>query len=205
MTDPKTASAANTPSERVRVAHGNVVNVRPIHSRGVTRIEIELPIESHIEATSLLYGKDVLIMGVKLGAGAAYGITDGTLPGAGTDSTAGGSSEGRATQSTPSAPGPSRGGLHKHEDTLDIVRWLGVRCASADFQDWLQVRNEAAAVEQVRLTCGVQSRADIPKSPAARRAFIEKIYRPFIASVGKLNGLSMTAEETVAAVSGLGS
>lgn len=57
-----------------RVGYGNVVNIRSIPTRSVTRIEIELPIESHVEATRLLFGQDVLVMPVKLGPAQAYGM-----------------------------------------------------------------------------------------------------------------------------------
>jgi hypothetical protein len=86
-----------------RVGYGNVVNIRSIPTRSVTRIEIELPIESHVEATRLLFGQDVLVMPVKLGPAQAYGmVSEGAHPdgnrGPADDDPAGEADEDDATQ-----------------------------------------------------------------------------------------------------------
>lgn len=170
-----------------RVAHGNVTNVKPIPTRGVTRIEIELPIEAHVEATSLLFGKDVLIVCAKLEA--PYGITDGSVPKTEPPQPKIGLA---GTAPRPIAAAPAqRMGLARHEDSIDVVRWLGVRCSAEDFQNFLAVRNEAAAVAKVREVCGVESRAHIPGNPAARRAFFTQIYHPFVRWSAQQHGLDM--------------
>lgn len=58
------------------LAHGEVVNVQQIRSRGVTRIEIEVPIESHVKATNLLFGKNALVIPVweRSGRQVAFGV-----------------------------------------------------------------------------------------------------------------------------------
>lgn len=168
-----------TANDLVRVAFGNVVNVRTIASRQVTRIEIDLPIESHIEATQALFGKDVLVVPANLPA-IDYGMTDGR----GNACAKGSSSQpgrpmGQAGPAESPRPARSSLGAVRSEDTLDIVRWLGARCTEDDFQDWLGVRTEASAVAKVREICGVSSRADIPSDRVARETFFRQIYRPF--------------------------
>lgn len=173
---PDSAAASGNEEAPARVAHGNVVNVRTIPARSVTRVEIELPIEFHVEATSLLFGKDVLIVGVKLPKAIPYGITDGA-PGVDLQSAR------RPASARPpsSVRAPVHGGLGHIEDGVDIAKWLGARCTEEPFQIWLGVRTEAGAASKVRALCGVRSRADIARSPKARAAFFEKIHRPFVA------------------------
>lgn len=70
--------------------------------------------------------------------------------------------------------------LGHHADTVDILRWLGARCREGDFQSWLGVRTEAAAVERVRSVCAVRSRTEMAHNPAARRAFFDRLFHPFL-------------------------
>jgi hypothetical protein len=187
--------------DSARVGYGNVVNIRSIPTRQVTRIEIELPIEAHVEATRLLFGQDVLVIPVKLGPTQAYGMVSGDeqapsegAPGAcsaqsdlavrqGTPAPVRSSAlAALATPATPFARSSVRASLSQEHARLDIVRWLGARCREDAFQDWLGVRTEAAAVERVREMCGVSSRSEIPSSPALRQVFFRDIHAPFLAS-----------------------
>lgn len=222
MPDPHKSTAANGASPSMaRVAFGSVVNVRPISSRAVTRIEIEIPIEAHIEATSLLYGKDVLIVPMTLPPTVPYGMADGAIPdvaepgaaahAASPEAPVSASSErtsaaspfsalaggkGRSSTTTPRASGTRSPMLGRREDAIDIVRWLGIRCNDKDFRGWLGVSDEAAAAHRVRELCGVTSRKEISGSLPARRAFFEQIYKPFIAHVAQSNGITVEDMET---------
>lgn len=218
MRDPHKHAAGDAGATIARVAFGSVVNVRPIASRAVTRIEIEIPIEAHIEATSLLYGKDVLIVPVALQPTVPYGMTDGTVPDVGSpgadgpqgsspanapasgspttagksafSALAGGktSSAGRTATIT-RAPGAGSPMLGRRDDAIDIVRWLGIRCNDGVFQEWLGAGDADDAASRVREICDVSSRKEISGSLPARRAFFDKIYKPFIAHVARLNGV----------------
>jgi hypothetical protein len=171
--------------DSARVGYGNVVNIRSIPTRQVTRIEIELPIEAHVEATRLLFGQDVLVIPVKLGPTQAYGMVSGNehAPSEGAPAPVRSSAlAALATPATPFARSSVRAGLNQEHARLDIVRWLGARCREDAFQDWLGVRTEAAAVERVREMCGVSSRSEIPSSPALRQAFFRDIHGPFLAA-----------------------
>lgn len=192
--------------DSTRVGYGNVVNIRSIPTRQVTRIEIELPIESHVEATRLLFGQDVLVIPVKLGPTQAYGMVSENEHAPSESAPEACSAQSAppvrhsapaavhnsalaalARSATPSARGSVRAGLSQEHARLDIVRWLGVRCREDAFQDWLGVRTEAAAVERVREMCGVSSRAEIPSSPASRQVFFRDIHAPFLAAQKQRN------------------
>ncbi|MDO5686458.1 MAG: hypothetical protein Q4G42_03590 [Neisseria sp.] len=45
-----------------QAAYGRVVQVKDVPSQQVTRIIVELPIESHVRATQVFYGQDVLVV-----------------------------------------------------------------------------------------------------------------------------------------------
>lgn len=185
--------------DSARVGYGNVVNIRSIPTRQVTRIEIELPIEAHVEATRLLFGQDVLVIPVKLGPTQAYGMVSGDehAPSEGSPGACSAQSEPAARQDARApvrssslaalASSSVRGSLRttrlsQENARLDILRWLGARCREDAFQDWLGVRTEAAAVERVREICGVSSRSEIPSSPALRQVFFRDIHTPFLAA-----------------------
>lgn len=195
-------------ADTVRVAHGNVVNIKSIPTRGVTRIEIELPIEAHVEATRLLFGQDVLVMASSMPSGTPYGIvSSGTTPvaEAGEDAPSTSADSGAARgasafsglarrpgERAPSerAQGERPSMLGRREDAVNIPKWLGIRCADASFQDWLEVRTEADAITKVRQICGVTSRSEITSNPMARDRFFREIYSPFIAHTALVNGVS---------------
>lgn len=59
----------------LELAYGEVVNVRNIPSRGVTRIEIEIPIDFHVPATAMLFNKRAIVLPWQLdGIRVTYGI-----------------------------------------------------------------------------------------------------------------------------------
>lgn len=181
---------APAPGRSMRCAYGQVVNVRPIHSREVTRAEIELPIESHIILTQLLYGKQVVMIAVNLPGAQKYGVTEWGAGGdAAPDQGAAGAGEpAAATPATSGTSGQRSGsafGLGRRRQGtgpvgVDVIRWLGARCKEAAFQEWLQVRTEAAAIERVRALCGVSSRSEIPTSDAAMLRFRRDIFEPYL-------------------------
>lgn len=107
--DPTCDGAPLPAATPVRAAYGSVVNIRSIPSRSVTRIEIEMPIEAHVEATRVLFGRDVFVLPAAVQAQDAstlpYGMTACGEP---ARSQAAGPAPGRAAGATsaarPSAP-----------------------------------------------------------------------------------------------------
>lgn len=61
-----------------------------------------------------------------------------------------------------------------------LSTWCALACKSADFQRFLGVTSEAAAIDVVRTRCGVQSRAEFDHDPAAKVRLDEVIRFPFI-------------------------
>ena len=62
---------------------------------------------------------------------------------------------------------------------FDMVKWAGARCTEHQFQSYLGVDCEQDAVSELRRICGIQSRRELATDPVARRAFMERIYRPY--------------------------
>jgi hypothetical protein len=58
--------------------------------------------------------------------------------------------------------------------------WSALACKNPEFWRFLKVDDEAAAVNAVRTRCGVQSRAEFDRDPAARARLDEVIRFPFI-------------------------
>lgn len=58
--------------------------------------------------------------------------------------------------------------------------WCALACEQELFQRFLGVDNAKAAADTVRTKCGLKSRAEIDKDPAARARFDEIIRFPFI-------------------------
>lgn len=184
--DPDTAtqeSSGDEPQE-VRAIHGCVCGVRAVPSRDISIISVEVPETAHVEVTQLLYGKEVIVIPVALGASKAYGVIKGA--GCGTDHTA----NARAGSATPPRPQPTvypsrqpgrlPGNIHIAEPyQVNPVRWVAMRCGEDAFQDFMGVRNEAAAADKVREICGIESRAELNSSPRAKEAFMTHIYNPF--------------------------
>jgi hypothetical protein len=178
-----THNTADTTASQVRLAYGSVVNVRSIPTRSVTRIEVEIPIEAHVEATRILFGQDVLVMPARLPG--TYGMTTGLVPDVEPAPSQEMTPEPEADAQPPSRLAASQvarsaqGGIGPRLHEVDIIRWLGARCREDHFQDWLGARTEAGAIERVRQLCGVESRSHIPQTQAARQAFFSQIYTPY--------------------------
>lgn len=163
--------------------HGYVALVRPVPARQVSIICVEIPEESHVEATSLLYGRDAIALPVALGASAPYGMLDpDRLPELNRPRR---DANDRRRQPSPAATprAPTAASAQRARPgapgQLNIARWLGARCTEEMFQSWLGVRNEAQASARVRAICDVGSRKDIPKSREATERFMRQIYEPF--------------------------
>lgn len=61
-----------------------------------------------------------------------------------------------------------------------LSTWCALACKNPTFWRFLQVDDEAAAVEAVRTRCGVQSRAEFDRDPEAKARLDEVIRHPFI-------------------------
>lgn len=61
-----------------------------------------------------------------------------------------------------------------------LSQWVALRCKEPLFWQFLEVQDEAAAVDQVRTRCGVASRAEFDRDPEAEARLHEVIRRPFI-------------------------
>lgn len=188
--DASSSSEAPSPlGESATLAHGHVTEVRPLPSRGVSVIKIELPEEAHVAVTELLYGQNALILPANLrqpnSEATPYGLVQssgqGTVhkPNPRAPSSPLSSSKPQSAFAGLSRRATSSSMFHIPTPQLHIVRWLGIRCAESDFQDFLGVRNEGRARERVCELCGVESRRDIPQSPESVKNFMDKIYRPF--------------------------
>lgn len=185
------------------LVHARVGQVRQVPSRMVTVIQLEVPNAEHVEITRLLHGRDAIILPVNLPAAAPFGILDAnklaavqgkpyaqekpsrkvSLRGQSADAANTGDTAQPASEADTDGSG-SRSGFSSAPVGLGrsagaITRWLGARCGEAEFQDFLQVRNEAAAIAAVRSMCGVESRADIPKSREAARLFMTMVHEPY--------------------------
>lgn len=155
-----TSSMANEQTVGQELVFGEVTTVRPVPSRGVTQIVIEIPSEAHIKATQLLFGRNAFIFageGVDLPFGVAV-LKDGHYQ---------------------SATAPKRTQSTATDDSLDITKWLGIRCKDADFQRFLQTDSYETTVDRVRDICQVDSRSDIQHIPEAKSRFLSQIYQPF--------------------------
>lgn len=171
-TRPAPAGAAE--SADIVAVHGRVSGVRALPSRGVSVISVEVPEEAHVEVTQMLYGRDVIVVPVALGATTPYGLVKGT---------------GKGAVHTPNpkagtASPPGLNSMFRLPAPLDLVRWVGARCSEDDFQDFLGARNEAQAAQAVRATCGIETRKELASNQQARRVFMEQIYHPFISANG---------------------
>jgi hypothetical protein len=60
-----------------------------------------------------------------------------------------------------------------------LSAWVALRCKDPLFQRFLGVADEPAAINTVRTKCGVKSRAEFDKDPAAKARFDEIIRHPF--------------------------
>lgn len=158
------------------VAYGQVVTVRPIPTRQVTQIVIEIPDNFHIAATSMLFGKNAFVLAATDKARGAFGVVPlGQMSGESPATEATPGATDRTTRTTTIA---SSGGLR-----IDVnpSQWLGIECQNAMFMSWLNVASSSAAAERVREICCVESRSEIAKSEKAKKLFAEKLYFPYVA------------------------
>jgi hypothetical protein len=61
-----------------------------------------------------------------------------------------------------------------------LSAWVALRCKDPIFQRFLGVADEPSAIDTVRRKCGVASRAEFDRDPAAKARFDEIIRFPFI-------------------------
>jgi hypothetical protein len=154
---------APTPPQEVRdMVYGEVVTVKPIPTRAVTQIVIEIPEEYHIQATTMLFRKNAFVFAGDLGLTMPFGVAK--L-----------GENGFQTQPLPEKAHPKR----DTESSLDIVKWLAFRCREGDFQRFMGCESEAQTIDRVREICEVDSRADIPLSTEATAKFMEHIFNAF--------------------------
>jgi hypothetical protein len=146
--------------EQTALIYGEVVTVKPIPTRQVTQIVIEIPEEFHIQATQLLFKRNAFILPCAEKtplAGATFGVT--TLG---------------AAMNPPPAPEPQ-----PERPKLNIPQWLAIKGQDHNFQQFLGATDAEDAARIVRERCRVESRADIAGDEHALRVFMQEIYTPF--------------------------
>lgn len=168
----KAASTAdNTDSidESTAMIYGEVVTVKPIPTRQVTQIVVEIPDEHHIAATQLLFGRNAFIMPCASKTqlqGMRFGVTTlGAMLNPPADP------EPTPAQRTPDGTSGA--------DIINVTQWLALRGKDENFHAFLGVDSEAAAADKVREICQVSSRAEIAADDDAYKIFLEQIYKPF--------------------------
>jgi len=152
---------------------GEVITVKPIPTRGVSQIIIEIPEEFHVKATEMLFRKNAFIFAGDPNLTIPFGVVK--LQGVDTEPLEQPAQAVRPTQS-------HRSGLYRKSDEIHVSKWLALRCKEDEFQNFLGCRNEAQAIDEVRTICEVESRADIQNSARAKDLFMKNIYTPFNAS-----------------------
>lgn len=156
-------------NEKLKMAYGQVVNIRPIPSRGVTRIEIEIPDEAHVAVTTLLYGQDAVVIpwtDMKRPA-IPYGLRQMSafLSPAATDSAA------------PASPPASGFGPAPHRAAHDYVKLAATSCKDPAFWKMLsrrlgvEINSEEQAADALRMTLDIRSRADLASDRVAQTEF----------------------------------
>lgn len=197
VTPEENATSIDQDKSAVCAVHGQVVTVKAVASRGVSVIAVEVPEEAHVDVTQMLYGREVLVMPVSLGSMTPYGIVNksgkGSVhkanPRAGTASPANTNlQENQIRSQIQTSPYPQRTPHGDHHPSsamiripqpLDIVRWLALKCSEDEFQDFLNVRNEAQAIDMVRSLCGINTRKELKTNQEAKKIFMDMIYQPF--------------------------
>jgi hypothetical protein len=151
------------------VAYGEVVNVQQIRSRGVTRIEIEIPIEFHVPATALLFGKGALVHAWEAGLNRVpYGVT--TL----------GAFTKQQSQPRSGEPTHSRTGFGSVNRSKDYVQIAGIVCRNdPDFWAVLArhthttINNETDAANALRSLLSIAHRSELSSNVRAQKMFDE--------------------------------
>lgn len=159
-------------SPMTMVAFGQVVTVRPIPTRQVTQIVIEIPENHHIAATMMLFGKNAFVLAANPGANVPFGVVP--LEKMDEAPSANEQAERRESAQTPTAF--RMNGL---SHSVNPTRWLGIHCLDPMFIDWIGARDSSEAIKKVRHICGVESRSEIPQSSEAMDAFMRQIHTPF--------------------------
>lgn len=157
------------------VAFGQVVTVRPIPTRQVTQIVIEIPDNHHVAATAMLFGKNAFVLTANPKASIPFGVVP--LDKMNDIEGPADAQKGRTTDA-PSSVTFRKGGLNV---SVDPVRWLGIQCQSAIFMNWIGAKDAQSAAAAARKVCGVESRAEISKNPVALELFMRQIHAPFSA------------------------
>lgn len=60
-----------------------------------------------------------------------------------------------------------------------LCKTVVFRCKDPQFQRWLKVDNEAAAIQKVRRICKIESRRDLDTDPAAGQRYDRLIGLPY--------------------------
>lgn len=160
----ETQSQTMESEERLAV-FGEVVTVRPVPTRGVTQIVIEIPEEFHVAATQMLFRQSAYVFPGAANTSAPYGVK--VLK------------EGEWIQGEGAPDNRSKNKNNSGTSGLNVTKWLALRCKEGDFQRFLKCESEIAAIDQVRNICEVESRSDIPTSEYAMNLFMEKIFTPY--------------------------
>lgn len=158
---------SRTEKDSTMVAFGQVVNVKPIPTRQVTQIVIEIPDNHHIAATTMLFGKNAFVLAASPKARASYGVVPLEMM-----------DEGPAPAQEPESHARA---IRSKGLTISVnpTQWLGIHCQEAMFMDWIGARSAQEAAEKVRNLCGVESRAHIATSPQAMDLFVHRVYQPY--------------------------
>lgn len=146
----------------MKAVYAVVDTVKPVPSRNVSIIQLEVPMEDHVAITELLFGKTALVVPMSLDGVRRYGVQD--------------------TDNPIAEPREKRG--------KPIASLLGRWCKSASFWEWLNtqewstpvrpVDDEHCAVLLMHDVLDVSSRAEIDGDPRAEHDFHELIRRPYM-------------------------
>lgn len=166
---------------------GRVANIKSFPSMGIARLEVEVPIESYVDAVGLLFGQDALItvaspeLKDQLGR---YGVHDAE---SGVDTPVAGDSEAAQQEAVvPSGQTETHAGKENAHDGIQgsLTKLAGILCKNPDFwtflnnydaNHWLggKCASEDEAAGYVRKYCRIDSRRDIDASEDAATAFHE--------------------------------
>lgn len=147
----------------MKAVYAVVDTVKPITSRGVSVIQLEVPIEDHIAVTNLLFGKTAVLVPMELEGVHRYGVQDTDNP----------------VMEAPREP-------KKHNP---IARLLGQWCKTESFWEWLTsefepihpVEDEEVAAVMVRQILEIDSRGDIDGNAYLEDRFQKLIRHPYMA------------------------
>lgn len=165
-----------------QAVYGAVADVRSYPSLGVTRITIEIPVEHHVPATELLYGKRALVtLAPATLAKLPYGVMvsnheQEAVPNVTKDEPRAGAPAGK------SAPAEEKGG--------PLSRLAAMWCKSDDFWAWLNYAHplaggveydEPLARSFILRQCNIDSRRVLDHDNYSKTVFERSIRGPFMA------------------------